>query len=93
MRSTVDVARFESAPCYLCGYGGEGYFQPTTHPCASAYHAAKQRRADRRAAYGFYREPLTYQLATDEQVVLRRALFRRLLNGQPLENDDASVDD
>lgn len=35
---TIDRKRFESAPCYLCGYNGEGYFQPTTHPCAKEYH-------------------------------------------------------
>lgn len=34
-----DVKRFEEAPCYLCGYNGRGYYQPTEHPCASRYHA------------------------------------------------------
>lgn len=35
----VDKARFESAPCYLCGYNGPGYYQPSQHPCAAGYHA------------------------------------------------------
>jgi hypothetical protein len=34
-----DTRKFEHAPCYLCGYNGEGYYQPETHPCAVRYHA------------------------------------------------------
>ena len=30
--------RFEQAPCFLCGYSGEGYFQPDKHSCAQLYH-------------------------------------------------------
>lgn len=40
----IDKARFERAPCYLCGYNGPGYYQPDTHPCAAKYHAAQQAR-------------------------------------------------
>lgn len=36
----IDVRRFESAPCYICGHNGGGYYQPRTHPCAALYHAA-----------------------------------------------------
>jgi hypothetical protein len=35
----MDKKRFEIAPCYLCGYNGELYFQPDIHPCAKEYHA------------------------------------------------------
>ena len=36
-----NVGRFEESPCYICGYHGSGYFQPDTHPCAIAYHQAR----------------------------------------------------
>lgn len=26
-------------PCYICGYNGEGYFNPDKHPCAARHHA------------------------------------------------------
>jgi hypothetical protein len=26
------------APCFKCGYNGEGYFQPDTHACAEKHH-------------------------------------------------------
>ena len=38
----MDKARFKTAPCYLCGYNGPGYYQPDAHPCAAKYHAAQQ---------------------------------------------------
>lgn len=28
-----------SAPCFCCGYKGEGYFQTDKHPCAARHHA------------------------------------------------------
>ncbi len=34
----IDRKRFHTAPCYLCGYNGHGYFQPQTHPCAAVFH-------------------------------------------------------
>ena len=37
----IDRARFEKAPCYLCGYNGPGYYQPGTHSCAAKYHATQ----------------------------------------------------
>lgn len=40
----IDIKRFERAPCYLCGYGGCGYYQPDTHPCAKYYHEAVEER-------------------------------------------------
>lgn len=33
-----DRKRFEQAPCYLCGYNGEGYYSSNIHPCAAIYH-------------------------------------------------------
>lgn len=35
----IDKARFERAPCYICGYNGPGYYNPDNHPCAAKYHA------------------------------------------------------
>lgn len=29
---------FEKAPCYICGYNGIEYYQPSTHPCAKLFH-------------------------------------------------------
>jgi hypothetical protein len=26
-------------PCFVCGYNGEGYYNPTKHPCAAHHHA------------------------------------------------------
>ena len=37
----IDCARFEQAPCYICGYNRENYYQPEAHHCAARYHAAK----------------------------------------------------
>jgi hypothetical protein len=42
----MDVSRFEKAPCYICGYNGVGYFQPSVHPCAEKYHAELHKNAD-----------------------------------------------
>ena len=25
-------------PCFCCGYNGQGYYQPSTHPCAERHH-------------------------------------------------------
>jgi hypothetical protein len=36
--TSFDRKRFEQAPCYLCGYNGEGYYQPGIHRCAAMYH-------------------------------------------------------
>ena len=30
---------FSEAPCFLCGYNGEGYYQPNAHSCAKHYHS------------------------------------------------------
>jgi hypothetical protein len=38
---SIDVKRFERAPCYLCGYNGAGYYQPSSHACSKRYHATK----------------------------------------------------
>ena len=32
---------FDKAPCFICGYGGAGYYQPSMHPCAEEYHRRK----------------------------------------------------
>lgn len=37
----LERKRFERAPCYLCGYNGEGYYQPGNHPCAAMYHRGR----------------------------------------------------
>ena len=42
----LDRKRFERAPCYLCGYNGEGYYQPDKHPCAARYHAQQHAAVD-----------------------------------------------
>ena len=42
LRKVFDHKKFERAPCYLCGYNGERYYQPSTHSCASLYHSAQQ---------------------------------------------------
>lgn len=46
----LDRKRFERAPCYLCGYNGEGYYQPDKHPCAARYHAQQPAAVDEFAA-------------------------------------------
>lgn len=37
-RGAFNATRFESAPCYLCGYNGPGYYQTEMHSCAKLYH-------------------------------------------------------
>jgi hypothetical protein len=45
-RTEINIARFDRAPCYICGYNGEGYYQPEQHTCAAFLRAAidKERR-------------------------------------------------
>lgn len=45
IREMMDIKRFEKAPCYLCGYNGELYYQPSVHPCATEYHRQKETSA------------------------------------------------
>lgn len=33
---------FDKSPCFICGYGGAGYYQPSMHPCAEEYHRRKE---------------------------------------------------
>lgn len=33
----------EDAPCFVCGYNGQGYFQPDKHACAARHHEAIDR--------------------------------------------------
>jgi hypothetical protein len=40
-KERIDGARFERAPCYLCGYNGPSYFHLTVHACAARYHALR----------------------------------------------------
>jgi hypothetical protein len=43
LRENIDVERFrDRPPCYICGYGGHSYFQPSVHECAKWYHAASE---------------------------------------------------
>lgn len=37
---SFDRTRFEAAPCYICGYNGQGYFQPDLHKCSTQYHSS-----------------------------------------------------
>ena len=30
---------FAEAPCFVCGYNGQGYFNSDTHSCAAMYHS------------------------------------------------------
>ncbi len=46
----VDTARFAKAPCYLCGYNSEHYYQPDTHPCAARFHAQHRAEIEARLA-------------------------------------------
>jgi hypothetical protein len=32
----------DHAPCFYCGYNGEGYYQPDKHPCAARHHKAME---------------------------------------------------
>jgi len=34
------------APCILCGYNGPNFYQPTTHQCASIWHAYGGRKLE-----------------------------------------------
>lgn len=34
----LDLKRFQSAPCYVCGYNGPDYYQSEVHECAGLYH-------------------------------------------------------
>ena len=34
-RLIFDAGLWRTAPCCLCGYNGQGYFQPETHACAA----------------------------------------------------------
>jgi len=44
----AEVAKYEAllfklgamrnAPCFKCGYNGEGYYQADKHPCAEQHH-------------------------------------------------------
>lgn len=45
-RANFEVKRFMKAPCYLCGYNGHSYYQPSVHKCAEIYHAALKGAAD-----------------------------------------------
>lgn len=42
----MTVELFEKAPCYVCGYNSEGYYQPDIHPCAKKYHAIRALRGN-----------------------------------------------
>ena len=44
--AVLDVIRFQSAPCYLCGYNGPKYFHTGTHACAARYHEQVRRNAN-----------------------------------------------
>ncbi len=32
------LGAMKEAPCFCCGYDGEGYFQPDRHQCAERHH-------------------------------------------------------
>ena len=33
-----ELGEMDSPPCFVCGYNGEGYYQPDKHPCAKRHH-------------------------------------------------------
>jgi hypothetical protein len=32
------LGKMNDAPCFVCGYKGEGYYQPDKHRCAARHH-------------------------------------------------------
>lgn len=34
----IGLGAMSTAPCFICGYAGEGYFVPSKHPCAERHH-------------------------------------------------------
>lgn len=33
-----NYGHMKNPPCFICGYNGEGYFQPDKHLCAMRHH-------------------------------------------------------
>ncbi len=33
------LGEMSEPPCFCCGYNGDGYYQPETHPCAARHHS------------------------------------------------------
>ena len=42
----VFIAAFENAPCFICGYNGPNYYQPSAHKCAEKYHSIMNELTD-----------------------------------------------
>jgi len=41
------LGEMENPPCFICGYNGQNYYQPSVHKCAERHHAlAKKDRTN-----------------------------------------------
>ena len=38
----LKLGAMETAPCFICGYNGDGYFQPEKHKCAARHHRLRK---------------------------------------------------
>ena len=36
------LGEMERPPCFVCGYNGPNYYQPSVHPCAERHHLMRQ---------------------------------------------------
>ena len=36
------LGAMEEPPCFVCGYKGDGYFQPSKHKCAAKHHKLRK---------------------------------------------------
>lgn len=40
------LGAMEKPPCFVCGYNGPGYYQPSVHQCAERHHRLRQDNDD-----------------------------------------------
>ena len=38
----IKLGAMQKPPCFICGYNGEGYYQPENHRCAAKHHRLRQ---------------------------------------------------
>lgn len=36
------MGAMETPPCFVCGYNGAGYYQPSKHKCAERHHKMRE---------------------------------------------------
>lgn len=36
------LGAMKKAPCFICGYNGEGYYNPSKHNCAKRHHKLQE---------------------------------------------------